>query len=349
MMRKLYVIMAAVIMAGCATTTVHGPKAEPWRGIHLGLGDRADLPELHRMIKEELVPSGVNVLVLEVNYGYQFASHPELSHKNGMTRDDARALAALCREQGVRLIPQFQCFGHQGSRPNILLQTYPELMAPPNPDYNDPKHYQLSWNPLDPKTNEIVFALIDDLIDGFQPECFHVGLDEVMLFPDSTTPYYNGETHAEVFAKAVNDLHGHVVKKRGLTMLMWGDRLLDQKTTAYSRFESSDCDTAGAINHIPRDIILCDWHYLLRSNYPSIQYFQEQGFRVWPSSWKAVGASLALMKCAQQEATEKMIGHLCTTWCGIEPFSTALRGENSDERSNAVFAAKAFRAVAATW
>ena len=34
---------------------------------------------------------------------------------------------------------------------------------------------------MNPKTNEIVFALIDELIDAFQAKAFHVGMDEVFL------------------------------------------------------------------------------------------------------------------------------------------------------------------------
>ncbi|MCX5768722.1 MAG: family 20 glycosylhydrolase [Candidatus Hydrogenedentes bacterium] len=346
---KTLVIIVPLVMAGCATTPRQATPKEAWRGVHLGLGDRSELPVLHRTIKEVLVPNGVNTLVLEVNYGYEFQSHPELRLNGAMTREDARALAELCREQGVRLIPQFQCFGHQGNRPDILLRTYPELMAPPKPNYDDPDHYQVSWNPLDPKTNEIVLALIDELIEAFDAEYFHVGLDEVMLFPDATTPYYNGETHAQVFAKAVNDLHDHIAGKRGLTMLMWGDRLIDLAEFPYNRYEASDNGTAPAIDLIPRDIIICDWHYTLRKDYPSVQYFQEKGFKVWPSSWKSSAATLALMTAAQDEATDRMIGHLCTTWCGIGPFYEAAGADKADGKDDTERAARAFKAAAGAW
>jgi hypothetical protein len=343
-------LIGVLAVAGCATTPREAPPSQAaWRGIHLGLGDRADLPVLHRMIKDVLVPNGVNALILEVNYSYEFQSHPELRQGGAMTRDDATALARLCSEQGVRLIPQFQCFGHQGDRPGILLKNYPELMAPPNPNYEDPNHYQVSWNPLHPKTNEIVFALIDELIDAFDAEYFHVGLDEVMLFPDATTPHYNGETHAQVFAKTVNDLHAHLVGKRGVTMLMWGDRLIDLAEFPYNRWEASDNGTAPAIDLIPRDIVVCDWHYTLRTDYPSVQYFQRKGFRVWPSSWKSSAATLALMTAAQNEKTDKMIGHLCTTWCGVGAFYDAAIADEVDAKNDTQRAVKAFKAAAGAW
>lgn len=352
-----------LVMAGCASSPSRPTAAsidearrvpplaeEAWRGLHVPLFYRESLPWLHRALREVMVPRGLNTLIVEVDFQFQFTSHPELADPRGMNKEDARELAALCRELGVRLIPQFQCFGHQGSRPNTFLRTYPELMAPPNPDYNDPLHYQTSWNPLHPKTNEIVFALFDELIDAFQPEFFHVGMDEVMLFPDETTPYYNGETNAQIFAKAANDYYDYLVRGKGLTMLMWGDRLIDQASMRYNRFESSDLDTAAAIHDIPRDVIICDWHYMRLDDYPSVRYFQAQGFRVWPASWRSHTAALALYENSLLDATDNMLGHLCTTWCDVTLFFKILLGEAPDaEESHSLAAARTFMAVSEVW
>ncbi|MBN2308765.1 MAG: family 20 glycosylhydrolase [Candidatus Hydrogenedentes bacterium] len=354
--------LAALVVAGCATGPKPAPPAQEaaeqplrpfpedaWRGVHIYLSGRDDLPLLHRAITEVLAPRGANTLILEIDYNYQFTSHPEVGLTSGMNKQDARELAALCRAQGIRLIPQFQCFGHQGHRPIGLLAAHPELMAPPNPDYSDPHHYHVSWNPLHPKTNEIVFALIDELIDAFQPEYFHVGLDEVMLFPDDTTPFYSGESHAEVFAKAVNDLYAHVVTEKGLTMLMWGDRLIPKSYMTWSSYETSHNGTEAAIDLIPKDIIICDWHYLYMPNYRSVRLFLDKGFRVWPTSWKSPSAALAFYRSSQRDATDRMLGHLCSSWCGMGSYCQALLGEGLPAGSTARDAADTFQAVADEW
>jgi hypothetical protein len=344
-------VLGLAVLGGCASTG--GPRPFPedaWRGLHIYIADRAELPLLHRAIEEVLVPKGMNTLVFEVDYQFAYRSHPEVVESNPMTYEDARDLTALCRRLGVRLIPQFQCFGHQGSRPIGLLKAYPELMAPPNPDYNARDHYHVSWNPLDPKTNEIVFDLFDELIEVFEPDAFHVGMDEVFLFPDETTPHYNGESNAEMFAKAVNDYHDYLVKEKGLTMLMWGDRLLDKEETGYHSFESSANGTAPAIDAIPTDIIICDWHYMRRPDYPSVRQFQERGFRVWPSGWKSPTASMAFIEIAQRDDQGLVIGHLCTTWCGAASFCKAVLGEDLENvNEHAIRAAKTFFAVADIW
>ncbi len=48
-----------------------------------------------------------------------------------------------------------------------------------------------------------------------------------------------GKDPAQVFAKAVKDLHGHLVKQRGVDMLMWADRFIDGKVFKYGKWEAS--------------------------------------------------------------------------------------------------------------
>ena len=78
---------------------------------------------------------------------------------------------------------------------------------------------------MNPKTNEIVFALINELIAAFQPNEFHVGMDEVFQLHSEHAHSTKKLDPADVFAKVVNDLHAHIVDKHGLTMIMWADRL----------------------------------------------------------------------------------------------------------------------------
>lgn len=347
----IQISLCVVFSVGCATNTGPGPLPEDaWRGLHVYMSNRADLPILIRAIEEELAPEGLNALIVEVDFNFQYQSHPELASKNGMNKADVQQLLAVCRRHNIELIPQFQCFGHQGHRPNVFLSTYPELMAPPKPDYSDPDHYHVSWNPLDPRVNEVIFPLFDELIEAFECRYFHVGMDEVMLFPDETTPHYQGESPAEIFAKAANDYYDYLVKKKGLTMLMWGDRLIDQAEIRYHRFESSDNNTAPAIDMIPKDIIICDWHYNRMSDYPSIGYFQEKGFRVWPATWKSPSAALALLESAERQARGGMIGYLCTTWCNPGDFARAILRESKDDKpSVAKRVAETFRTVAKHW
>jgi hypothetical protein len=307
-----------------------------WRGVHMMSPGRQGLPLLKRAITDKLAPMGVNALIIEVNYGFEFKSHPELNGGgNALRVEDARDLAESCRKCGIRLIPMLNCLGHQSwaQTTAALLAKHPDLDESPDIPKDNKGIYCRSWCPLNPDVNKIVFVLIDELADAFGAKAFHVGMDEVFIVAHPGCPRCKGKDPAELFAKSVNDLHRHVVDERKLTMLMWADRLLDDKKLGYGKWESSANGTAPAIDLIPKDIIMCDWHYETRpKGYPSIAYIQEKGFRILPSSWRNKDAALAMLREARSTATPRMIGHLCTTWVGGDAFCRALLEEPQPEQ-----------------
>jgi hypothetical protein len=134
------------------------------------------------------------------------------------------------------------------------------------------------------------------------------------------------------------------VGEKKVKMLMWGDRLIDANLMKYDGWSASKNGTAPAVDLIPKDIIICDWHYEKRADYPSIRYFQDKGFRVWPAGWNNVDATRALIACARRNATDRMIGHLSTTWV-LEPggFARALLGQ----RDAALVSERAIQSAAA--
>jgi len=132
----------------------------------------------------------------------------------------------VCRAHGTRVIPQFNCLGHQSWRHTLypLLTEYRELEEPPDDAPDQRWTGGRSWCPLHPQVNEIVFALMDELIEAFDADAFHVGMDEVLVIAGRKCPRCRDRTPAEVFARAVNDYHRHLVEEKKLTMLMWGAR-----------------------------------------------------------------------------------------------------------------------------
>jgi hypothetical protein len=323
------------LMATNATLPQEGAKLTPsgasgrWIGVHLLAPSPDSLPLLKRGVQEALAPMGVNTLVFEINYGFQYQSHPELVNDQTWSKAQIGELADHCRRNGIRLIPGFNCLGHQSWAKTTfpLLTRYPELDETPQIPKENPDIYCRSWCPLHPRVNEIVFALMDELIEAFQSDAFHVGMDEVFLIGSDQCSRCKGKDPAELFARAVNDLHGHLAGRRKQTVLLWGDRLLDAAKTGFSRWEASENGTAPAIERIPKEIVICDWHYGRRGEYPSIPYFQEQGFRVWPAGWRNLEASRALIASAQRHASERMMGHLFTVWGNGDRFLKALLGD----------------------
>jgi len=294
-------------------------NANQWRALHVtAFTTDKDLEVLGSQIPK-LATMGLNVLVLEVNCNFAYKSHPELRQgRDPITRDGASKIAALCKRQGIRLIPEFQSLGHQSWKANTfpLLKNYPQLDLTPGAFPQNKEIYCREWDPLNPEVNKIVFPLLDELLDAFGSDALHVGMDEVFLIGSDKSPSTKGKGPAQVFAKAVNDLHEHLVKERHVEMLMWGDRLFDAKKYHWGEWEASKVGTAGAVDLIAKDIIICPWHYEKKDAYPSIPMLLDKGFRVLPASWRKLDASKAFIQYSQQFDSPKLLGHLFTTWGG---------------------------------
>ena len=331
-------IALALVFASCApkpAATVPAVKRPLVLGMHALCETDADARVLIGEVPT-LAKRGVNLLIAEVDYWYDYASHPELTMENPVRKETVKALLAACRAKGIRLVPQFQSLGHQSwaEKTGPLLVKYPQFdespgMYPGNKG-KEPSgidFYCRSWCPLHPDLDPIIFALYDELIDAFEADAFHIGMDEVFIIANEACPRCRGRNPAELFAKAVNDAYGHLVKTRGLEMMMWGDRLIDGEATGYGLWEASKNGTHPAIDLIPNDIIICDWHYERKyedqgaksSRFPSVGIFLDKGFRVLPTSFRDVKAVNLFIDQSLAFPSERMLGHLCTVWREIKP------------------------------
>jgi len=323
------------VWAGSETSQSPTPvsPAAPFqrRGIHVSAGSHDEVAPLAQLIGQIAPALGLNWVIVEIDGGFQYKSHPECADENPITRDDARTLAALARDKGIQLVPMYNCLGHQSwhADKGALLRAHPEFNEAPDMDPNAKDFYCMSWCPNLPAVNATVFDLFDELIDAFDAKAFHVGMDEVFIL--GQCPRCKGTANATLFAKAVNDLHGHLVDARKVEMQMWGDRLLDGNKTGYGSWEASTNDTWQAIDMVPKDIVMCDWHYEMDApDFPSVRFFQDKGFRVWPSGWNRENSIRRFIEVARKESGPRMVGYLCTTWVGITPVVKGLSGEPID-------------------
>ncbi|MBN2272263.1 MAG: family 20 glycosylhydrolase [Sedimentisphaerales bacterium] len=311
-------LLLVLMVSSIALCSAAPTWKRPWLGVHVLLTTRDKTEQLTQVVKD-LAQMGVNSIVAEINYGYEYESHPELRSGNPSSKESVKRLVDECRKNNIRLIPQFQCLGHQSWKASTfpLLAKYPQLDETPGKYPDNEGIYCRSWCPLNPEVNQIIFGLMDELIDVFEADALHVGMDEVFLIGDDACPRCKGKSKAELFAKAINDYHEHIVGKRKIEMLMWADRLIDTDSINYGKWGASANGTAGAIDLIPKDIIICDWHYGRREAYESVPMFLEKGFRVWPASWREPDAAKKLIDYSRKFDNPRMVGHLNTTWGAV--------------------------------
>lgn len=285
-------------------------------GFHLRFGNRKLINSLKNIMKTVLKPAGVTIIILEIDKNFVFESHPELKvGENALTREDAEDLQSFARSIEIEIVPLFQCLGHQGwggSR-SELLTAYPEFDETPNVplDAQWPEIFCRSWCPKHPEINKVVYDLLGDMIDAFSPDYVHIGMDEVYEIASDQCSRCKGEDRAELFAKAVNDMHSYIKQTRGIEVMMWGDRLLNAEAFGYDNWEGDTFGTYKAIDLIPKDIVVIDWHYDEREKgYPTPHFLMEQGFRVMPACWYKENVAEQLFTQTKQDAQTYKLAHL---------------------------------------
>ena len=100
----LLIGVALMPRAASADERATAKKSEPWRGLHLlQCKTDQDLANLAGQVPR-LAALGLNVLILEIDYNFNFKSHRELrSGREPVTAEGAGKFAAVCRKHGVPL------------------------------------------------------------------------------------------------------------------------------------------------------------------------------------------------------------------------------------------------------
>jgi N-acetyl-beta-hexosaminidase len=314
-----------------------------------------------KFIHEELAPRGVNTLVLFVcdkDYNYLFESYPQLAEPGSLTKEDVKKMVEACKKNQIRIIPQINLLGHQSwqSTPNILLREFPQFDETPHikmPEIyvwpNSDKLYCKSYCPLHPDLHEVIFALIDEICDVFDTDAFHAGLDEVFYLGDDKCPRCAGVDKAELFAGEVNRIKNHL-DQTGRELWIWGDRLIDGKTTGLGMWEASYNYTYRAIDMIPKDVVICDWHYE-RPDQTAV-YLAMKGFRVITCTGRSPETAVIqtddmakFRKYATPEMKPRYYGMMQTVWSDADEFMDSYYGKSSPDSRGRKSPADAFKAM----
>jgi len=311
-------------------------KALPVRGLAISAPSAKGLDQFCKFIEEELAPAHFNLLILRVDWNYAYESHPELRDPNPLTKADVKKIVDVCRRHNIRIAPQINLLGHQSWAATTLnlLRVYPEFDETPHiktADYtgwpNAHGLYCKSYCPLHPDVHKVVFALVDELMDAFEAQYFHAGMDEVFYIGSDSCERCRGKDKAALFAGEVTKIRDHLALKNRRLMI-WGDRLLDGATTGLGEWEASMNNTHRAIDMIPKDVFICDWHYE-RADLTCV-YFASKGFFVATCPWRnpdIAALQLKNMVDFRQQSTqamrERFHGIIQTVWSGADGFLRA--------------------------
>ncbi len=365
-MKKTFFILIVLTLALFAKEAKSSPYQTtpsisdtlPARGFEIVVPRPTGVDSFVTFIKKELIPRHVNTLVLRVDFSYQFKSHPELVDSFALSEKDVKKIVRACKQGDIKIIPQINLLGHQSwaNRLDKLLSVYPQfdetpwVQIPVKYEWpNADNLYCKSYCPLAPGLHKIVFDLIDEICDVFETNAFHVGMDEVFYIGESKCPRCSGHDPAQLFADEVRRIHDHLAES-GKQLWIWGDRLLDGKTTGLGEWEASMNNTYRAVEMIPKDVIICDWHYE-RPDQTAV-YFAMKGFNVISCPFRNADAGeeqvadmYKFRKSSTPEMKDRFQGIMQTIWNRNDFFLKEYYGVDSSKVGEESTTSNCFRKV----
>lgn len=192
----------------------------------------------------------------------EFDAFPSIGKNRGaLTKKEIKEIVEFADQNFIEVIPIFQTLGHFE---NILSQKEFIKFA----DFPGAASLDVTNN----ETYEFLETLLKEVFELFPSQYFHIGADESYDVGFGNSRKLVDETDiASVHAghyKKVYDICSRNNKK----VMMYGDIILSHPKI---------------LEEIPKDIVIVDWQYFPRFDYPSAKTFEEAGFEyiVSPSVW----------------------------------------------------------------
>lgn len=178
-----------------------------------------------------------------------------------ITQEQMRQLIAYCRERELEVIPEVPTLSHC----DYIVMTYPEIRERAEDTYPD------TYCPSNPKSYEIVFDILDEVIDVFQPRYMNIGHDECYTLAkcDSCKDKDPVDLYVGDIVK-INDY----LRARNVKAMMWSEKFIDNVMLldedgvyhGYGGVGDPLLDVPkciGCVGKVPKDITLLHWYWSL--------------------------------------------------------------------------------------
>ena len=144
---------------------------------------------------------------------YKNAIHMENGDGEFLSQNDVKDLVLYCKERFFEVIPEVPSLGHC----DYLMLGHPEIAEIPEDPYPD------TYCPSNPASYELLFDVLDEIIEVFEPEVINIGHDE--YYSIAMCERCKGKAGADIFAEDIIKIYDYLKQKNVRTMI-WGDKLL---------------------------------------------------------------------------------------------------------------------------
>ena len=259
--------------------------------------------------------AGINTIFIELEKALKYEGFPKISAPWAISKQTIRQVLDHIKKRKMKAIPVVPSFSHC----NYILKHYPEFSETGSTDI---------YCPSNKHVYNLIFSIFDEIIELFESDYFHIGHDEAI----SSYNFYNRKSifncpvcqnkkAHELFARDIISLYTYL-KAKNIKTMMWADMLLDPSEFKGKCFDSFGCyggkpdNLHKALELLPKDLILCDWHYEAALEYPTVQYLQGKGFNVIGASKFPVNTCL-FAGYANANKSDNFLGMMSTSWYHI--------------------------------
>jgi len=211
-----------------------------------------------------LSESGRSYVVQQTMYPWKKnAIHADNGYGGFLTQEETKEIVDYCRERFIEVIPEVPCHSHC----DYMLTRHPELRERQNDDYAD------TYCPSNEGSYELLFDILDEVIEVFSPKSINIGHDEFYTF--GKCGKCKGKDPVDLYADDILRIHKYLTE-RGVTVEMWAEQFLD------ARWNGMPCGGAHiikdydgkeyieeipavypAIEKMPADIEMFHWYHFI--------------------------------------------------------------------------------------
>ena len=327
---------------------------KPIRGGHTYLPARENLPFFKRFI-EWMGRHKLNTMFLEIGGGMEYKRHPEVNQawvdfckeameypggpdalqdsqwffKNSthtelagggvLSQAEVKKIARWCADNAIEIMPEVQSLSHS----YYMVIPHPEIAEMKDDPWPD------NYCPSNPKSYELFFDILDEVIEVLNPRLIHIGHDEAYLF--GHCPKCKKRDAAEIYATDITKARDYLAE-RGIRTAIWGDKLLEihhPNGVTYGGVERNIVRygknfhlpaTNRCVDLIPKDVLIFDWYWSL--SYESASMLAAKGYEMIYGNFHGP----SFKGWAEYRQNPSLLGGETSLWCEVDNYSIGRNG-----------------------
>ena len=242
--------------------------------------------------------------------------HAENGGGSYLSQETVKELIKYANDRGIEVIPEVPSSSHC----DYLLTRHPELAERQEDPYPD------AFCISNPASYELLFDVLDEIVEVFNPKVINVGHDEFYSINVCDRCRKRLMDTYQLYAEDVTKIHDYLASK-GVKTMIWCDKLLNVLTENGSNF-------GGAINYVymnwdrngkflgvvlptwpareilPRDLICMNWYWCFGEQY-------DEDLREFPvvfGNFEGTGVKGFRKRCGNNTT-----GGMCSNWSATTP------------------------------